>query len=209
MPFVKRRDLSQLRCARIPLHMPPQFAQPRRQVREGLLGIAHGRHPCGWRVPRRILDLWDWRLPRKAADAISLLTNDHKEVKQLFKTYEKLVDDEADEEQRAMLAVQICTMLTVHATIEEEIFYPAARKALREDEDLLDEAQVEHASAKDLIAQILAMNAGEALYDAKVKVLGEYITTSRKSRKRSSRNSGKRGSISPPSAKNSASARRR
>ena len=109
------------------------------------------------------------------ADAISLLTNDHKEVKQLFKTYDKLVDDEADEEQRAMLAVQICTMLSVHATIEEEIFYPAARKALREDEDLLDEAQVEHASAKDLIAQILTMKAGEALYDAKVKVLGEYI----------------------------------
>ena len=113
--------------------------------------------------------------PSSRTDAISLLTNDHKEVKQLFKTYDKLVDDEAGKEQRAMLAVQICTMLTVHATIEEEIFYPAARKALREDQDLLDEAQVEHASAKDLIAQILTMKAGEALYDAKVKVLGEYI----------------------------------
>jgi hemerythrin superfamily protein len=110
-----------------------------------------------------------------STDAISLLTNDHKEVKQLFKTYDKLIDGEADEEQKAMLAVQICTMLTVHATIEEEIFYPAARKALREGEDLLDEAQVEHASAKDLVAQILTMKAGEALYDAKVKVLGEYI----------------------------------
>jgi hypothetical protein len=108
-------------------------------------------------------------------DAISLLTNDHKEVKELFKTYDKLVDDEADDEEKAMLAVQICTMLTVHATIEEEIFYPAARDALPDDEDLLDEAEVEHASAKELIAQIVAMEPGEALYDAKVKVLGEYI----------------------------------
>jgi len=62
----------------------------------------------------------------------------------------------------------------VHATIEEEIFYPAARDAIDE-QDLLDEAEVEHASAKDLIAQIQDMDADEELYDAKVKVLGEYV----------------------------------
>ena len=65
-------------------------------------------------------------------------------------------------------------MLTAHATVEEEIFYPAAREAIGE-EDLLDEAEVEHASAKSLIAQIEASGPDEALYDAKVTVLGEYI----------------------------------
>jgi hemerythrin-like domain-containing protein len=62
----------------------------------------------------------------------------------------------------------------VHATIEEEIFYPAAREGIK-DEDLVDEATVEHASAKDLIAQIQQSEPDEELYDAKVKVLGEYI----------------------------------
>ena len=67
-------------------------------------------------------------------------------------------------------------MLTVHATVEEEIFYPAAREALGEEEDLIDEADVEHATAKDLIAQIEGSSPAEdALFDAKVKVLGEYI----------------------------------
>jgi hemerythrin-like domain-containing protein len=65
-------------------------------------------------------------------------------------------------------------MLTVHATIEEEIFYPAARDAVDE-EPLLNEAEVEHQSAKDLIAQILASDSSDALYDAQVKVLGEYV----------------------------------
>ena len=109
-----------------------------------------------------------------ATDAIKLLTADHADVKKLFKEYEKLADAEADGEERQALAEQICDMLTVHATIEEEIFYPAARDAVDE-QDLLDEAEVEHASAKDLIAQIQEMDADEELYDAKVKVLGEYV----------------------------------
>jgi len=107
-------------------------------------------------------------------DATALLARDHAEVKKLFKQYEKLADAEAEGEERQALAERICAMLTVHATIEEEIFYPAAREADVED-DLLDEAEVEHASAKDLIAQIQAMSPDEALYDAKVTVLGEYI----------------------------------
>lgn len=107
-------------------------------------------------------------------DATLLLTRDHTEVRKLFKQYEKLADAEADASDRQALAEEICMKLTIHATSEEEIFYPAAREAGVES-DLLDEAEVEHASAKDLIAQIRAMRPDEDLYDAKVKVLGEYI----------------------------------
>lgn len=107
-------------------------------------------------------------------DAITLLTQDHDDVKKLFRKYEKLAKAEAAGEERQALAQQICTMLTVHTQIEEEIFYPAAREVLP-DGDLLDEANVEHASAKDLIAQIESMDPAEELYDAKVTVLGEYV----------------------------------
>jgi hemerythrin superfamily protein len=103
-------------------------------------------------------------------DAIALLKADHQTVQELFDKYEKT----RSEERKGALAEQICNELTVHAQIEEEIFYPAAREALR-DEDLVDEATVEHQSAKDLIAQIQGGKPGEELYDAKVKVLGEYI----------------------------------
>ena len=107
-------------------------------------------------------------------DAIRLLTDDHKEVDALFKAYDKLAQAEAEGDERQALAEQICTMLEVHATIEEEIFYPAARAAEVES-DLLDEAEVEHASAKDLIAQLRGMSPDEDLYDAKVTVLGEFV----------------------------------
>lgn len=107
-------------------------------------------------------------------DAIELLTEDHTEVDEMFEAYQDLVDSEADGEAKAALAEQICDVLSVHATIEEEIFYPAARLVL-EEEELLDQAQVEHASVKDLVAQIRDMESDEELYDAKVKVLGEYV----------------------------------
>ena len=110
----------------------------------------------------------------RSANAVALLTADHRDVKRLFKIYEKLVKTRADGSERQALARQICQMLTVHATVEEEMFYPAARAALS-DGDLLDEAQVEHASAKELIAQIESMGPDEALFDAKVTVLGEYV----------------------------------
>jgi len=112
--------------------------------------------------------------PSGAHDAVELLKADHKEVKALFEQYKRLVDNEDVPEERQAVAQQICLLLTVHATAEEEIFYPAARAAIDEP-DLLDEAEVEHASAKDLIAQIEAMDPNEALYDAKVIVLGEYV----------------------------------
>ena len=109
-----------------------------------------------------------------AQEATRLLEADHKEVKGLFDRYEKLAEDEAPADERQALATLICGMLTVHATIEEEIFYPAARDA-GIDDALMDEADVEHAAAKDLIAQIRAMSPDEDHYDAKVKVLGEQI----------------------------------
>lgn len=110
------------------------------------------------------------RAAAKPADAIKLLKDDHKEVKAFFKQYESLEDDK----EKQALADKICLALTVHAQIEEEIYYPATREAI-DDDDLLDEAEVEHASAKQLIAEIQAMKAGDRLFDAKVTVLGEYI----------------------------------
>ena len=111
----------------------------------------------------------------READAVDLLTDDHLEVGALFKQYEKLAKKEAPADQRRTLAQTICDMLKAHTTIEEEIFYPAARRA-GIDADLLDEADIEHASAKDLIAQIEGGDPDGDHYDAKVKVLGEYIT---------------------------------
>jgi hemerythrin superfamily protein len=106
----------------------------------------------------------------KPMDAVRLLKADHREVEGFFADYAGL--DDAEEKQA--LADRICLALTVHTTLEEEIFYPATREQI-EDDDLMDEAQVEHASAKQLIAEIQEMQAGDALFDAKVKVLGEYV----------------------------------
>jgi hemerythrin superfamily protein len=106
----------------------------------------------------------------KPQDAIQLLRADHRKVQNLFDQFEKARGDD----RKAALAQEICTELKVHAQIEEEIFYPSAREALKE-QDLIDEATVEHASAKELIAQIEQAQAGDELFDAKVIVLGEYI----------------------------------
>lgn len=111
----------------------------------------------------------------KQKDACDLLDADHKAVKKMFNEFEKLTESRGNtREKKRMLADQICQELTVHAQIEEEIFYPAIRKAIK-DELMMAEAEVEHMSAKDLIAQIQEMEAGDALFDAKVLVLGEYI----------------------------------
>ena len=107
-------------------------------------------------------------------DAIELLMADHRKVEKLFTKYEKLVEDDGSYNEKEALATAICAELTVHTQVEEEIFYPAARDILDE-EDLVDEAVVEHASAKDLIAQLADMSPDDDLYDAKIKVLGELI----------------------------------
>jgi hemerythrin superfamily protein len=102
-------------------------------------------------------------------DGIALLKADHREVEELFSKYEKA----KGASQKQKLAAQICKELTVHAKIEEDIFYPACEGAV--DAELLEEAYVEHDGAKVLIAEIEAGGPDEAFYDAKVKVLSEMI----------------------------------
>lgn len=113
---------------------------------------------------------------RSESDACSLLDADHRKVKKMFKSYEELTESRSASagEKKRDLANEICTELTVHAQIEEEIFYPALREAIKET-DLLEEAEVEHASAKDLIAQIQQSESTDEKFDALVTVLGEYI----------------------------------
>ena len=103
-------------------------------------------------------------------DAIALLKQDHRTVEELFAQFEKA----SGEGRKQKLAEQICLELSVHATIEEEIFYPACEGKV--EEDLLKEAYVEHDGAKVLIAEIQAGD-GQAddFFDAKVKVLQEQI----------------------------------
>jgi hemerythrin superfamily protein len=109
----------------------------------------------------------------QAQDAVALLTADHKKVKRLFSDYGKLKEDGSDED-KAAIVEQICNELKIHTELEEEIFYPAVRKSI-DDADLMDEALVEHAGAKELIAQLQEASPDDDLYDAKVTVLGEQI----------------------------------
>ena len=109
------------------------------------------------------------RTGRRDPLAVSLLKKDHREVEGMFDEYEQL----NDEREKLALFRQIALALKVHTQIEEEIFYPAERGEV--EDDMLDEAQVEHDGAKKLIAEIEGMQPSEELYDAKVKVLGEYI----------------------------------
>ena len=102
--------------------------------------------------------------------AIDILEADHRQVEEFFDEYEELEDASA----KKQLAVKICRALQAHTQIEEEIFYPAAREAI-ENPELIDEAIVEHASAKQLIGEIENMKPGDELYDAKVKVLQEQV----------------------------------
>lgn len=103
-------------------------------------------------------------------DANQLLKADHREVEGLFEKFEAAKGDA----QKRKIAQQICDALTVHAQIEEELYYPACERAGVE-EDLLAEAKVEHQSAKELIAQIQAGRAVDEMWEAKVKVLQEQI----------------------------------
>lgn len=112
---------------------------------------------------------------KRHKDACDLLDADHKAVKALFKEYATLTESRSrSPAKKRQLADQICKELTVHTAIEDEIFYPAVRKAIKDDA-LMNEATVEHDSAKDLIAQIQAMDVSDEMFDAKVTVLGEYI----------------------------------
>ncbi len=110
----------------------------------------------------------------KTQDAVELLTADHLAVKKLFDQFKKCKKADGTDDEKSAIVEEICTALTVHAQVEEEIFYPAMRLATDED-DLMDEAQVEQDGAKELIDQLQTMEPGDDMYDAKVIVLSEYI----------------------------------
>jgi hemerythrin-like domain-containing protein len=105
----------------------------------------------------------------KPVSAIALLTEDHDYVKKAFRAFEKM-----DEEDQPALVKQVLQALKVHTRIEEEIFYPAVRKAIK-DEDLMNEAEVEHDSAKALIRQLERMKPSDPKFAATFTVLGEYV----------------------------------
>jgi hemerythrin superfamily protein len=106
--------------------------------------------------------------------ALELLMSDHRKVEDLFEQFEQ--EKESDEGTRREIAQQICAELTIHAQVEEELFYPWLREQLEDDDmEMVEEAQVEHNTAKDLIAQIEGATDIDEVYNAKVKVLSEYI----------------------------------
>lgn len=107
---------------------------------------------------------------QKPKDATALLKADHKEVSDLFDEFEKT----KSASKKKAIVTKICNALTVHAQIEEEIFYPAVKVALK-DKELIPEAAVEHATLKNLIAQIEGVEPDGEVYDARVKVLSEYV----------------------------------
>lgn len=106
----------------------------------------------------------------KTIDAIALLRADHKHVSELFAQYEKT----RAVGKKKMLVADICTELSVHAQVEEEIFYPAVKQALK-DTALIPEAVIEQATMKDLIAQVEGVEPDGEMFDAKIKVLSEYV----------------------------------
>jgi len=110
------------------------------------------------------------RKSTRAADAISLLRADHKLVTELFEQFEK---SRAPAKKKALVQ-KICIELAVHAQVEEEIFYPAVKHALK-DKELVPEAQVEHETLKSLIAQVEGVEPDGEMYDARVKVMSEYV----------------------------------
>jgi len=108
----------------------------------------------------------------KDTEAIEMLKEDHAKVKKAFKEFEKM--DRSDTETCRQLVQTVCEDLKVHTTLEEEIFYPALREAM-EDEDILNEAAVEHETAKMLIDQLENMEPDDPNYYATFTVLGEYV----------------------------------
>jgi hemerythrin superfamily protein len=113
------------------------------------------------------------RTTRRSQTALDLLKADHTEVTKLFRQFEKLKKSE-DDDGMQQVAQAICNALRIHAQIEEEIFYPALREAGDAD-DALDEANVEHSHVKELVEQIASSEAGDELFEARVKVLSEYV----------------------------------
>jgi hemerythrin superfamily protein len=108
----------------------------------------------------------------KATGAVELLKEQHDKVKKAFKEFEKLGREDAEAQQQ--LVQRVCEDLKLHTTLEEELFYPAAREAI-DDEDILNEAQIEHETAKMLIEQLENMGPEDPNFHATFTVLGEYV----------------------------------
>ena len=113
-------------------------------------------------------------MKKQTPDAIDMLDADHLSVHAMFQSYRELVRTRATPLQRRALAEEICMELTIHAKLEEELFYPAVRDALNDDE-LVDEAEDQHGSQREFVAQILATQPEDELYDARVAVLADYV----------------------------------
>jgi hemerythrin superfamily protein len=112
---------------------------------------------------------------KKEMDAIELLKQDHREVEGLFKEFEKLKEE--DEEATAQVIETACTELKIHDKIETEIFYPAVREQAEQEEveDLLDEAEVEHETVRELIQKLESMEPSDEKRNAHFTVLSEYV----------------------------------
>ena len=136
-----------------------------RKSRRGATHRAAGRKGATRRSSRRTSRSSSSQKP----DAIRMLKEDHDRVKEMFDRFERTRG-----EAKERLASKICDELTLHAQLEEQLFYPAVREAIGE-EDLMNEAEVEHQSAKELIRQIRASSSSDPRYDAMVTVLGEYV----------------------------------
>ena len=111
-------------------------------------------------------------IPAEQKAVLSMLLDDHRKVKKIFKDFES----EKDAQKKQSMVTEVCNELTVHTRIEEEKFYPFLREQNEKVfGDMLNEALVEHASAKELISQLRQMTPDDEFYDAKVTVLGEYV----------------------------------
>jgi len=111
----------------------------------------------------------------RPADALALLRHEHDKVRQLFQEFERLRGIEDEDERKAELVDDICYELVMHAIVEEELFYPLLRAAGEDDDDLVDEAEVEHAGIRELIGQLEVMYPGDEHFDATVAVLAEEV----------------------------------
>lgn len=121
-------------------------------------------------APRKRVLVKNASKPSPAKDAIALLRADHTLMSTLFADYEEA----RTSKRKKALVSSICEELSVHAQVEEEIFYPAVKKALK-DKELVPEATVEHATLKDLIAQVEGEEPSGEMFDAKIKVMSEYV----------------------------------